>query len=361
MRIKIIYGDAGGGHKAAACVISNAITELQPSYNVEVVEIFQHLHINLLTKLDDSVLFMSKSKILLSPLYVLSWLVNHKYIKNILNNLISLYLRPYFLSYLQKENPDIVISTHFLAAVGLGSTKEEYPSVRRINIITDLITFPALNADSRLDEFFVATQSGRHRLEKLGIKNIKINAPYFPLELTANGGEQKLPLHNKKAKQLVLFAGGGHGIVSMLKYADSLIHKAEMNYKIVIQAGKSNAVKTALEQKYKDKANIEVIGFVPNFSDLMSKADLVVAKPGPATILELEILKAKVLFTPAVGPQEEGNVPFLKHNPNFKYISHEKMSFEELVEHTLQKEYMEYEPRLSAKGAKSIVSAILEQ
>ncbi|MFA5623299.1 MAG: hypothetical protein WC981_03665, partial [Candidatus Dojkabacteria bacterium] len=68
-----------------------------------------------------------------------------------------------------------------------------------------------------------------------------------------------------------------------------------------------------------------------------------IAKPGPATLLEIERLGKKAIFTRPVGYQEWGNVEYLLQNPNFIYIGNEYNLIEGEIKELLEKEIGEYE------------------
>ena len=65
-----------------------------------------------------------------------------------------------------------------------------------------------------------------------------------------------------------------------------------------------------LRAHYRGLHNVRVLGFVPNLPDYFAASDVVVAKPGPSTILELEALAKRTVLTGDLGPQEVGNIRF---------------------------------------------------
>lgn len=79
---------------------------------------------------------------------------------------------------------------------------------------------------------------------------------------------------------------------------------------------------------------------------LMSILDIVIAKPGPATILELQRLNKKVIFTAPIGYQEYGNVDYLLKNPNFRYVGKEYCKLKKVIEELLNSDTVPYDDNM---------------
>ena len=101
-------------------------------------------------------------------------------------------------------------------------------------------------------------------------------------------------------------------------------------------------LKKKLEVKFKDDSRIYISGYTRDIFRLFAISDLVIAKPGPATVLELEKLGKKAIFTKPVGYQEFGNVKYLVKNPNFIYIGTNYGSALQEVKNLLEKENMPF-------------------
>ena len=79
--------------------------------------------------------------------------------------------------------------------------------------------------------------------------------------------------------------------------------------------------------------------FVQDFTDsvleLFSIVDVIIAKPGANTVLEIEKVGQRGIFTEPVGYQEVGNVDYLVKNPNFVYIGSDYSSIQKRIEEVL--------------------------
>ncbi|MDY0097493.1 MAG: glycosyltransferase, partial [Candidatus Dojkabacteria bacterium] len=121
---------------------------------------------------------------------------------------------------------------------------------------------------------------------------------------------------------------------------------------------KDKRLKDELQKKYIKNSNILINGYTDRMQDFIISSDIVIAKPGPATVLEVEGLKKKAIFTYPVGYQEWGNVDYLTKNPNFKYIGRDFTNIEHTIDSLLSFEYENYSGEIH--NSKGIVNTILE-
>ncbi|TVQ41382.1 MAG: glycosyltransferase [Spirochaetaceae bacterium] len=116
-------------------------------------------------------------------------------------------------------------------------------------------------------------------------------------------------------RPLILVAGGGEGLVDGERYI-AAIRRAKLDVQIAFVAGKNESLRlaaAAVARRYPGQTTV-VYGFVDFMFDLMSMADLIVTKGGPATILEALALGKPPIVTQYIYGQERGNKDFIVDN-----------------------------------------------
>ena len=103
--------------------------------------------------------------------------------------------------------------------------------------------------------------------------------------------------------------GGREGGRNSLKIVDLLL-KNRLDASILIQCGRNKS----LEREASRRKGVKVIGFPPSIIPLYQASAVVITKPGALTVSELVALKKSFILdtSPAVMPQERGNVEFVR-------------------------------------------------
>src|SRR5690606_11108162 len=89
------------------------------------------------------------------------------------------------------------------------------------------------------------------------------------------------------------------------------------------------------EYKYLDNKKVKILGYINNMHDYLKIADIVVGKPGPATIIESELFDKKMILTRKIGQQETGNIDYALKNPKFRYIGESWNKLENTIQELL--------------------------
>ena len=131
-------------------------------------------------------------------------------------------------------------------------------------------------------------------------------------------------------KQTILLTGGGVGVKSLNKSIEKL--SSNDKFQLIIIAGKLDEYKKQLEDQYSLNKNIKVLGYINNIQDYLNASDIIIGKPGPATILEIELFNKKAILTRKIGEQEIGNIDYALRNPKFRYISDKWSRLDETIE-----------------------------
>lgn len=108
--------------------------------------------------------------------------------------------------------------------------------------------------------------------------------------------------------------GGGRGLFDVseefIYWIDNFIGNYKENLEITIVTGSNSKLYNNLTEK-KPLNNIKVLGFVNNMHELLEESDLIITKPGGATLFEAIYANTPVIVrSPKVG-QEIENAKFI--------------------------------------------------
>ncbi|HPZ09045.1 MAG TPA: glycosyltransferase [Candidatus Eremiobacteraeota bacterium] len=216
-----------------------------------------------------------------------------------------------FLTKIQKEKPDVVISTHSpmnsMLSYWKKSDKMDMPL---LSCVTDFSTH-RMWAQSDVDHYYVATDGASRDLKRFHIDDSKISVTGIPIKPDF-AGVSKIPSVEMKKKlgldpdkPLVLLMGGSLGYGPYEELSTEL-DKLDKPLQIVAICGKNQAKCETLEKK-KDsmKHTLLPLGFIKNVNDYMEAADVIISKPGGLTASEIFALKKPmVILEPKPGLEE---------------------------------------------------------
>lgn len=298
--ILILTAQFGAGHVS----VSNAIKDLMSEYNYDViVENF----------IDASVPIMNKPMIKLYE-------SNTKYTPGLYNyyyylrksfdprlDLSNKIYSPNLIQYILEINPDLIISTFPLAASCVDNFKNKYPNknIPTLTIITDVVDSLEWIFNST-NMYFVPSLEIKNRFmqkginpDKVKVTGVPINKNFYHLEKT------------KSDKLRLTFMGGGRGLFdvseSYFYLIDELLEKNKDLFEISIVTGKNKKLYNNLTTK-KPLKNIKVLGFIDNMPNLLQNTDLLITKPGGATLFEAIHTNTPVIVkNPKIGQEIENS------------------------------------------------------
>lgn len=130
----------------------------------------------------------------------------------------------------------------------------------------------------------------------------------------------------------VMVVGGGDGMGGIIDQAlvlgrtlnEKAIDSGKGYQMVVICGNNENAKKTLEEENWGTGVNAQIKGFVNNMDEYMRASDAIVTKAGPGTIAEASICGLPCLLSSYLPGQEEGNVPFVEESGFGKYCSDPK-------------------------------------
>lgn len=355
-KVLILIGDAGGGHIACARALKQAFDNTEYEAVIRTVKSYDAIYSQI-----SRVNFLER-------IFNYSYILTDKY--GIVNKIFSTYFKLTLSSktdkIIKEEKPDIVISNHSMTALSIGHIrKKKQYKFKFIITVPDLITVSRFWIECEPDLLFSPTQEATEILRKYN-KEVEILNNYYPLQtIPKQTGQQKILIREELLSRLnldsnkptILITGCGFGTRNIVKNMNNILTNRE--YQFIILVGKDEKLKHELESKYSEYKNIIINGYTDEMLNFLTASDIIIAKTGPATILEIEGLNKKAIFTQPVGYQEWGNIDYLKKNPNFRFVGDKYQKLTEEIQALSSSKVSEYDGGI--KNAKDIVNVIINR
>jgi 1,2-diacylglycerol 3-beta-galactosyltransferase len=316
-RILFLMSDTGGGHRASANAISEAIDYLYPGqFEVLIEDIWMNHTRWPVNQMPHMYPWLSSSG---ERWWLLLWqFTRHPVIWNSVMRTTDWLTRRKILRFFNEAKPDIVVSVHpALNHLGVEWTHKTCPNAPFYTVITDMVTVHPSWVCPEVTQCAVSTPPARDQAVAAGMPANKVSICGQPVGLKfANLSGEKALLRDKLGvdgeRPCILIVGGGEGIGRVYDIARAIAQTAAQA-QLIIVAGRNKHLKQKLEA-----ANWEiptqVHGFVQNMPELMGVADILVTKAGPGTISEAFIAGLPIIISGYIPGQEKGNVDYVLDN-----------------------------------------------
>jgi len=311
MKIFITYVSAGAGHFRAAQALDNQFRKNSPSWRIELVDVLAFAKpVFRITYLWGYNFMVSFARWLWAiAFYLTSSTILHPII-NPICFLITRINTSAFRDFLIRENPDYLISTHFLPSEIISDLKKSHQiNSKLITVITDFGVHPFwLSANA--DIYVGACTYTKEKLILNAVKPETIKVLGIPIDPKFQRIPQRGALFKKfnldERKFTVLIVTGSFGIGPIEKIVDVLHRDAQV---LVVCARNK---KLFVRLKEKNYPQVRVFGFIDNIEELMGLADIAITKPGGLSICEILAMELVPIFISAIPGQETENVKALE-------------------------------------------------
>jgi processive 1,2-diacylglycerol beta-glucosyltransferase len=300
-KILILYATAGAGHKKAAEAIINAAKNR--SLEVQSLDIIDFMP-GFAKKLysDGYLLLISRFVWLWGILYFFSdtpWLpVLNVHLRRLIDTIACRRL----VKFLKKDEPDVVISTHFLASEIVSFAKQKFNlKTRLITVVTD---FGVHNfwINQKTDLYCSASQVTKQILIDKGIPPELIKVTGIPVDekfskpLDKNLIRAELGIAEDKPTVLIITGGIGVGPI------EEIVDLLKDHVQLLVVCGHNKNLQEKLSRK--EYPGLRVFGFVNYVEKLMSISQLIVTKAGGLTVTESLVIGLPMIFFFLIPGQE---------------------------------------------------------
>ena len=327
--VLILTASFGNGHNAATQGIIDQIYSLFPDMNVVSRDLFSITTPRLKGTLEDTYRLLTRNGV---PIYNAIYnLRNHK--DNLLDDfMLKIYYSKFELA-ISELNPRMLISVFPTCAQFAAKYKLEHNWVKTITVLTDVVdSWEWIHPLT--DIYCVPAEHVKEQLIEKGLPSERVFVTGIPVKKDFNikhsstEGPESIPFKNSMGnfsinQKRVLMLGSAMGKLSMKpKTIETLGH---MPYHFTIVTGQDESLYERLKAK-ELPANFTLVGFTDQVHQLMKQSDLIVTKPGGATIFEAIESNLPILIQPSNVGQETSNKEFVeRYGFGDSYLDSEEM------------------------------------
>ncbi len=308
--------DTGGGHRAAAEAIEEAIHALYPdTYDTFVEDLWKEHTPWPINKIPDTYPWMAGPGV---PMWKLLWAISttthpHKLVLPSISPVVERRVVRFF----REIKPDLMISVHPLMnyfGVHLRD-KAGLSHVPFVTVVTDMVSVHPIWMYPKVTLCTVPTNPARELALKWGMPPEQVVVTGQPVALKFSRiRDDKIVLKQRlgldPARKTALIVGGGDGIGAVYEIARE-VSKFARKGQLMVVAGRNQVLKQKLDA-VDWEIPTKIFGFVKNMPDLMGASDILITKAGPGTISEALISRLPMILYGYIPGQETGNVTYVQ-------------------------------------------------
>jgi processive 1,2-diacylglycerol beta-glucosyltransferase len=351
VKLLILTAATGGGHVRASRAIQAYISEHSADSEVVMVDALKSISSVLDKTVCDGYRFLATK----TP-KVFGQLYRRTNENSLLSNLMLRFSGVFSMKLvplLEKEKPDVIISTHPFATEMISHLKDVGTvAAPLICLMTDYGPHRAWIAE-RVDAYVVSNGDMISQMEAMGVPKEKIYPFGIPVENVFFTASDR-PAFLKKIGMnpnlpTILIMAGSFGVTNILKIYRQII-RLEQNFQMIVITGRN-------EKLYEEFSKIvpnspkptKLVFFTNEVENYMHAADLLITKPGGLTVSEALACGIPLAVFDAIPGQEEDNANFLlNHNMAVKLQNGEDCG--ETIKTLLEDNRKLSEMRSSCKG-----------
>jgi 1,2-diacylglycerol 3-beta-galactosyltransferase len=313
-RILILFSDTGGGHRAAARALTDALKQLDPTCDVTVADPLISQGPAVVRRLASLYSPMiQRSRAAWGAVYHSS---NTKPTFAAIRAVFGPGVRKVIIDLVAKHDPDVLLSVHPLlnhiahqAILKCGRPRA------LMTVITDLVDFHRGWTFSRADLVVAPTELARKVALRRRVPADRIKLLGLPVDLRFRppAPGEKHALRRRygldEARFTVLVMGGAAGVGNLIKQVRVLAWEPHQ-WQVIAVCGRNEKLRSRLA-RVRFATPTLVLGFVDNMPELMRASDVIVTKAGPGAIAEALATGVPVLVTGFLPGQESPNVDFV--------------------------------------------------
>lgn len=215
-------------------------------------------------------------------------------------------------SLLLSQQPDVVVSTHFLISDVVSALKLKGKiRSKLVTVITDYGVHPFWVA-AGTDTYCVATDHTKKELLRLRVPERRIRVTGIPVAEQYYRKYKRQELRQRLGldpdKFTIILITGSFGLGPLEDIVESLKDECQI---LAICSRNKKLLTVLKEKKY---PGVHAFGFISNLHELMAASDMIVTKPGGMTISELLALEIPPIFISAIPGQETTNAKILMNS-----------------------------------------------
>lgn len=210
---------------------------------------------------------------------------------------------------LVRQQPDAVISTHFLISDVVSRLKLKGTiRSRLVTVITDYGVHPFWVA-AGTDVYCVATEHTKKELLRMHVPERRIRITGIPVAEQYYGKYKKQELRASLGldpqRFTIILITGSFGLGPL----EDIVEALKDDCQIICICSRNKKLLSLLKER--NYPGVHAFGFIPNLHEYMAASDVIVTKPGGMTVSELLALEIPPIFISAIPGQETTNARIL--------------------------------------------------
>lgn len=191
--------------------------------------------------------------------------------------------------YIQDFEPDIVIATEVGLCELAALLKRETRAQFQLIAVPPEPEIDLAWAQPEVDLYLLALPEMAARLEAGGVRAERIISCGLPVDPAfaslpdRAAARARLGISSNSPMLLVLFGGKGAGIGSRVV---AMLEDLPPTIEVVLIAGMNEGLEGELRRRFAGRPRCRILGWVENIHEWMAAADLLISKPGAATVFE---------------------------------------------------------------------------
>ncbi|MGA2615707.1 MAG: glycosyltransferase [Spirochaetia bacterium] len=304
--------DIGGGHIAPAMAIKEQFDLLgYRDVEVHVVNLGLALGANFLRYVYR---FYWNSALRYPPLINAFYRgADNPFMIKIIDRILGITILPRFVQYLEREKPDLVVSTYFTFTHYLELLKR----VGQLDAITVVLNPEPFDShyiwfSPAFDWSLVFSAKSRDEIAEKGIPSSRLKVFQFPVKPSfGRRTESKVTLRRRLQLEskgfTALFFFGAEGLGPVKKYIASAIER-RLDLQVVVICGRNERLRRDLETLAAGPTGtvrLAIRGYVTNLADYIAAADVVVGKSGPNQVFETLVQGRPLIISSFLANEKE--------------------------------------------------------
>ncbi len=361
----IIYADSGAGHRRAAEALYQVAGKTFPDAEIRLFDILEYTTAVFRKTYPRTYLLMVNHCPWLWGLFYhsLDYRVSDRVARRFRRVTNAKHCQA-FEQYILAEQPDLVLTTHFLPNEVITHLKRKHGFKTFLaTCITDYYPHEFWRDDG-VDIYFTPHEDLTPTLLEMGIpagaiypSGIPID-PVFRAALDRNAIRQKLNLTDMPT---VLVASGGFGVGPVEELVTE-IEQVERSLQVLVICGKNDDLKEKLTAAtIASRHRFAIFGFVNNMHELMSVSDVMISKSGGLTSTEAMAKGLPLIVLYPIPGQESGNCEFLSRHGAGLEVANPRQA-REALEHLFEHphELLQIRDNMSRLGRPEAAREIVE-
>jgi len=313
-RILILFSDTGGGHRAAARALTDALKLLDPSCIVTVADPLIGQGPTVVSRLASLYSpVIRRSRAAWGAVYHTS---NTRPAFAAIRAVFGPGVRKAVIDLLKTHDPDVVLSVHpLLNHISHQAIRKSARPRALMTVITDLVDFHRAWTFSQADLVIAPTEGARKVALRRRVPADRVKLLGLPVDLRfrppAPGEKQALRRRFGLDEQrfTIMIIGGAAGVGHLAAQVRELTLDRH-SWQLVVVCGRNEKLRRRLLE-IDVQTPMLVLGFVDYMPELMRACDLVVTKAGPGAIAESLATGLPLVITGFLPGQETPNVDFV--------------------------------------------------